>query len=212
MRQIRAQTHMCATSAPVAHLLLEVGAILQAGLVLFGEEKRGPPVTRILPRKSCGDQAWLKLGYAENQSVKSDLRLIPGWWGMTSPVYSALPQELLLDAEPRRPGTKNKISKRAVLLLWLIFYKYICVCVTNIQSLTSVIIVGGHEGAAWRNCCHFIWLQVGQPGEDGWLREMPDMDVNSVNTKNKTFWQSFLRLVGLFRTYIFLFKFRVLRH
>lgn len=27
---------------------------------------------------------------------------------MTSPVYSALPQELLLDADPRRPGINTK--------------------------------------------------------------------------------------------------------
>ena len=26
----------------------------------------------------------------------------PGWWGMASPGYSALPQELLLEVEPRR--------------------------------------------------------------------------------------------------------------
>lgn len=32
---------------------------------------------------------------------------IPGWCGMTSPVYSALPQELLLEADPRRPGIKT---------------------------------------------------------------------------------------------------------
>ena len=26
----------------------------------------------------------------------------PGWWGMASPGYSTLPQELLLEVEPRR--------------------------------------------------------------------------------------------------------------
>lgn len=26
----------------------------------------------------------------------------PGWWGMASPGYSALPQELLLEVEPKR--------------------------------------------------------------------------------------------------------------
>ena len=31
----------------------------------------------------------------------------PGWWGMASPGYSALPQELLLEVEPRRPGEKR---------------------------------------------------------------------------------------------------------
>lgn len=31
---------------------------------------------------------------------------------MTSPVYSALPQELLLEAEPRRPGTKQRHPPR----------------------------------------------------------------------------------------------------
>lgn len=31
---------------------------------------------------------------------------IPGWCGMTSPMYSALPQELLLEADPRRPEIK----------------------------------------------------------------------------------------------------------
>lgn len=33
---------------------------------------------------------------------------IPGWCGMTSPVYSALPQELLLEADPRRPAIKTQ--------------------------------------------------------------------------------------------------------
>lgn len=47
--------------------------------------------------------------HTQNQRVKSDLWLIPGWWGMTSPVYSALPQELLLEAEPRRPVTKTPL-------------------------------------------------------------------------------------------------------
>ena len=31
----------------------------------------------------------------------------PGWRGMPSPGYSALPQELLLEVEPRRPGEKR---------------------------------------------------------------------------------------------------------
>lgn len=44
---------------------------------------------------------------AENQRIESDFGVVPGWWGMTSPVYSALPQELLLEAEPRRPDKKT---------------------------------------------------------------------------------------------------------
>lgn len=32
----------------------------------------------------------------------------PGWWGMTSPLYSELPQELLLEVEPMRPETQER--------------------------------------------------------------------------------------------------------
>lgn len=31
----------------------------------------------------------------------------PGWWGMVSPGHSALPQELLLEVEPRRPAERR---------------------------------------------------------------------------------------------------------
>lgn len=39
--------------------------------------------------------------------IKSGRFFLPGWCGMTSPVYSALPQELLLDVDPMRPEGKT---------------------------------------------------------------------------------------------------------
>lgn len=38
-------------------------------------------------------------------------RDLPGGWGMTSPEYSELPQELLLDVELRRPVEKPRPSE-----------------------------------------------------------------------------------------------------
>lgn len=36
---------------------------------------------------------------------------VPGWWGMTSPLYSELPQELLLDVEPMRPAGGGRLAR-----------------------------------------------------------------------------------------------------
>lgn len=42
----------------------------------------------------------------------------PGDWGTASPGYSALPPELLLDEEPRRPGKGRRVSHRALGQPW----------------------------------------------------------------------------------------------
>lgn len=42
----------------------------------------------------------------------------PGGWGTVSPGYSALPQELLLDEEPRRPGEGRRVSHKTLAQLW----------------------------------------------------------------------------------------------
>lgn len=42
----------------------------------------------------------------------------PGEWGTASPGYSALPLELLLDQEPRRPGKGRRVSHRALGQPW----------------------------------------------------------------------------------------------
>lgn len=47
---------------PRPHSLLEVGSVLRARLVLFGEEKGSPPVTRVLPGEPCGEKPWRQSG------------------------------------------------------------------------------------------------------------------------------------------------------
>lgn len=102
-----AHTQECETFTPVARLTFG-GRIHSAG-------RAGSVWRRKMRSTSDQNPAWEVLQRAavalvrsarpraENQRIESDFGVVPGWWGMTSPVYSALPQELLLEAEPRRP-------------------------------------------------------------------------------------------------------------
>lgn len=47
-------------TADEKHSPVAVSAVLRGRLVRFGKEKRSPPVTRVLPWKSCRGQKYLK--------------------------------------------------------------------------------------------------------------------------------------------------------
>lgn len=91
---------------------------------LLPKEETGPPVTRILLWQPCRNIRTFLGIFVINQGHSSSFRFtafhlstqlfqstckkhnffVPGWCGMTSPLYSELPQELLLDVEPMRPA------------------------------------------------------------------------------------------------------------
>lgn len=71
---------------------------------------------------------------------------------MTSPIYSALPQELLLEADPRRPKRKTPFIKKTSRLSYqrqdvhLPFMPLPDMDKCMSGSLTSIVIMGGDEG------------------------------------------------------------------
>lgn len=75
----------------------------------------------------------------------------PGWWGMASPGHSALPQELLLEVEPRRPGGEASIGPLPTQIAGRGSPGLNC---GARGLLTPVVVVGGHERAAGGDGCH----------------------------------------------------------
>lgn len=87
---------------------------------------------------------------------------------MTSPAYSELPQELLLDVDPIRPAT----YKYDHCILWnlnpkRIFNSHANYNVKEKHVLTSVVIMGGDKRTTGWNCCHFPRPQSVNRVKDG---------------------------------------------